>query len=155
MTNWKIVPRQNVTIEKIVTGNFGDRTKDFSFTVTCDQAMEEGTGYTLTNGGKTASFTLSHKDQVVLKGIPEGAVLTIREENGEEYSVTVSADGSVLENGRYTVTDAPNQHITVTNHRDVIIDTGIVLDSLPYILLLSTAAVGAVTLRGRKRRGER
>lgn len=155
VTNWKIVPRQNVTIKKIVTGNFGDRTKEFSFAVTCDQAMEEGTGYTLTNGGKTASFTLSHADQVVLKGIPEGAVLTIREENGEEYSVTVSADGRVLENGRYTVTNAPNQRITVTNHRDVIIDTGIVLDSLPYILLLSTAAVGAVTLRGRRRRGER
>lgn len=69
--------------------------------------------------------------------------------------MTVSADGSVLKNSRYTVTNAPNQHITVTNHRDVIIDTGIVLDSLPYILLLSTAAVGAVTLRGRRRRGER
>ena len=42
----------------------------------------------------------------------------------------------------------------MTNHKNVVIDTGIVLDALPYVVLLGIVAVGAILLLRRRRRRE-
>ena len=144
----------DVIVEKKVTGNLGDHTKKFSFTVTSTEPMKESeiTGsYTLSYGGKTATFSLAHNKSVTLK-VPVGAELTIKEDV-TDYKTTITVGNHEL-SGAYTVEDVDTQRITVTNHKDVVIDTGIVLDALPYVVLLGIVAVGAILLLGRRRRRE-
>ena len=141
----------NVTIEKKVTGNLGDHTKQFAFEVRSSLPMEAGTNYKLLDDGKTAIFSLAHNESVTLR-VPVGALLTISETFGD-YESTITVDDKPLKE-RYTVTDADTQTITVTNHKNVVIDTGIVLDALPYVVLLGIVAVGAILLLRRRRRRE-
>lgn len=148
----------DVTIEKKVTGNLGDHTKEFSFTVTSSEPMEEPEipgSYNLSGGGKTATFSLAHGQSVTLR-VPVGAQLTITEtlEAAAGYEDPDITAGGVKIEGAYTVTDANVQTITVTNHKNVVIDTGIVLDALPYVVLLGIVAVGAILLLRRRRRRE-
>ena len=145
----------DVTIEKKVTGNLGDHTKKFSFTVTSTEPMEESeiTGsYTLSEGGKIATFSLAHGDSVTLR-VPVGAKLKIKEE-AVGYEITIRKPDNTELNGDYEVLNAGTQKITVTNHKNVVIDTGIVLDALPYVVLLGIVAVGAILLLRRRRRRE-
>ena len=143
---------EEVIIEKLVAGNMGDKTKDFAFTVTSTMPMLAGTGYTLSEGGLQADFQLSHGESVTLYA-PEGAELTISETNAGGYSIEMKAGETPLTNRSYTVTAADGQTVTVTNTKNVDVDMGIIQDSLPYVLLLSTAGCGSLLLAGgRKRR---
>ena len=144
----------DVTIEKKVTGNLGDHTKKFSFTVTSTEPMKELeiTGsYTLSPDRKKVTFSLAHDESVTLK-VPVGAKLTIVE-GVTDYKTTITVGNDELK-GAYTVEDVEKQQITVTNHKNVVIDTGIVLDALPYVVLLGIVAVGAILLLRRRRRRE-
>lgn len=142
----------NVTIEKEVTGNLGDHTKQFAFKVQSSLPMEAGNNYKLYDKGKTATFSLAHNQSVTLK-VPVGAYLKIEEVAGGYEKTIWKPDGTIL-TGDYLVTDANTQTITVTNHKNVVIDTGIVLDALPYVVLLGIVAVGAILLLRRRRRRE-
>ncbi len=145
----------DVTIEKKVTGNLGDHTKKFSFTVTSTEPMKESeiTGsYTLSYDKKEATFSLAHNESVTLR-VPVGALLTISEDFGE-YKMTIRKPDNNELSGDYEVLNEGTQKITVTNHKNVVIDTGIVLDALPYVVLLGIVAVGAILLLRRRRRRE-
>lgn len=145
----------DVTIEKKVTGNLGDHTKQFAFEVWSSLPMKEGTNYKLLDGGKTATFSLAHGHSVTLR-VPVGATLTIKEilEESSGYELPDITVGETPVEEGYLVTDADTQIITVTNHKNVVIDTGIVLDALPYVVLLGIVAVGAILLLRRRRRRE-
>ena len=139
-----------VTIKKVVAGNFGVHTKDFAFTVTSDKALNAGTGYTLSNSNKTASFTLQHNGSVTLK-VQAGATFTI-DEDAQDYTMTLAANKGTISENRYTVSEN-DATITVTNTKNTEVDTGIALDSLPYILLLVLAVLfGIFFLAKHKRR---
>lgn len=147
--------RTDVTINKLVTGNMGDKNKAFSFTVNSDQAMGTGNGYDLSEDEKTATFNLTHGNSVTLKNVPIGAKLTISESGADDYTITVQNSNGTQINGTYSVVQSENE-ITVINTKSVTIDTGVSLDILPYILLLAVVG-GAVTLlvvMSRKRRKE-
>ena len=47
--------------------------------------------------------------------------------------------------------DSPLETVTITNTKESHVDTGIVLDSLPYVLLIAVAVVGVVIFTSRKR----
>ena len=144
----------DVTIEKKGTVQPGDHTKKFSFTVTSTEPMKELeiTGsYTLSPDRKKVTFSLAHDESVTLK-VPVGAKLTIVE-GVTDYESTITVGNDELK-GAYTVEDVEKQQITVTNHKDVVIDTGIVLDALPYVVLLGIVAVGAILLLRCRRRRE-
>ena len=141
----------DVIVEKKVTGNLGDHTKQFAFEVQSSLPMEKDANYNLSDDGKIATFSLAHNESVTLR-VPVGALLTISETFGD-YESTITVDDKPLKE-RYTVTDADTQTITVTNHKNVVIDTGIVLDALPYVVLLGIVAVGAILLLRRRRRRE-
>lgn len=142
-----------VTIKKVVAGNFGDHTKDFAFTVTSDKAFGTGTGYQLSDSDKTASFDLKHNGSVTLR-VQAGATLTIAETNAQDYTMSLAADKGEATGNRYTVSEN-GATITLTNTKDTEVDTGITLDSLPYILLLVLAVLGGIFfLAKHKRRRE-
>ena len=87
-----------------------------------------------------------------------GSKLTITEANididGYDMSIAL-ADGTPID-GSYTVPSDGTRYvdIVVTNTKNANIDTGIVLDSLPYVLILALAGTGGLLLikKGRRRR---
>lgn len=150
----------DVTIEKQVTGNMGDRTKAFGFEVTSTEpigAPTEGE-YKLSTDGMTATFSLTNGVSVILHDVPIGATLTITETDASGYTMYIN--GTPVERdtytGTYIVSGEGVQTITVKNEKEAIPDTGIVTDSLPYIVILAcVVAIGAVVIvRRRGRRDE-
>ena len=113
----------------------GDRNRSFTFTVLSSEAMGAGSGYTLSEGGQTATFTLSHEQAVTLKDVPVGAVLTLSEQGAEGYERTITVNGETADD-TITVRDGEN-NVLVTNEKNASPDTGILLDSLPYVLILA------------------
>ncbi|NMA64838.1 MAG: hypothetical protein GX957_01180 [Clostridiaceae bacterium] len=143
---------EDITIRKLVSGNFGDRSREFPFDVTVTSSIE---GYP-----KNYNFDLSHEGEFILYKLPKDAVIKLKETNAFGHSVIVTATGingtiGSDENGIYTVIVADltgDKTITVTNQNDVIIDTGISLDSLPYIIILALVAAGIAVLIIRRRK---
>lgn len=159
ITNTYIPATVDINIAKQVTGNFGDQGKKFEFRVTSTEPMGEGTGYTLSNENKTAEFTLAHGENITLCNVKKGSTLTISETNAADYTTTVKVGGTELtrnEDGSYTYTIPSDVsetiQIEVENHKEIIIDTGVFLDSLPYILILAVVAVAAVVFVIRRHR---
>ncbi|MGI6201665.1 MAG: DUF7601 domain-containing protein [Christensenellales bacterium] len=157
LTNAYTPKTTQVAVEKRVSGNMGDRSQAFDFSVTCTGPMKPGEGYTLSADRKTAAFSLTHGQRAVLNGVPLGATLTVEETNGADYAATITAGGQTLTDGQYTVPDEGGDElvILVENRKDVLIDTGVHLDTLPYLLMLAMAAAGgAVLLRRARRRAQ-
>lgn len=166
----------NVTITKQVTGLLGDTHKDFAFRIT----GLEGKGVTLeNNNGDLSNFTLTHNGSVTLKNVPMGTVFAVVETLGVDSGYETKATGYdtavtdadrtfyyklVLKDGQQVLMacDANGNNekeqnelaITVTNHCTLKPDTGVLLDTLPYIVILAVVAGGVALLMLRKRRKE-
>ena len=142
-----------VNIEKIVAGNFGILSREFDFTVQSDRPIKQGSGYTLSQDGKTARFTLGHKEDITLTLEP-GSVITISETNAQGYSMSLTSGGVPVSGNQYTVPYDGTKTVSlqVTNTKNATVDTGIVLDSLPYLVILGLAAAGGVLLVSRRKR---
>lgn len=150
----------DLIVEKQVTGNMGDRQKDFAFS------------YSYTLDGQTyvtGNFTLSDDETFeTLSNLPVGVVVTITEsdytgqDTGNYDDPEVTIGGSEVEatqsNGfsvAVTLAEGENK-VVFTNNKEATPDTGIVTDSLPYIVILAcVVAIGAVVIvRRRGRRDE-
>ncbi len=171
----------DVTLTKHVTGLMGDTHKEFAFRITGLDSMENV--MIAKDGAETAvtqEFTLKHNETVTLKNVPMGTVFavveTLNADSGYETKATgydtAVTDGAtrtfyyklVLEDGeqKLMACDADGSHekeqdglaITVTNHCGLIPDTGVLLDTLPYIVILAVVAGGVALLMLRKRRKE-
>lgn len=140
----------DLTIKKTISGNMCNTSKSFAFTVT----------YTYNDVETTVpDFSLSNNAFSKIS-IPVGATVTVTE-TPESYKPTVSADDSISisettsDSGRYSISfTMPSSNATVTfnNEKNAIPDMGVLLDSLPYILILAVVvAVGAFVFI-RKRR---
>ena len=51
--------------------------------------------------------------------------------------------------------DSASDTVNITNTKGTTVDTGVVLDSLPYILLIAVAVVGVVAFTAKKRTTDR
>lgn len=161
----------DVTLTKHVTGLMGDTHKEFAFRIT----GLEGKGATLENGN-LSNFTLTHNGSVTLKNVPMDTVFAVVETLGADSGYETKATGHdtdatrtfyyklVLEDGeqKLMACDADGSHekaqnelaITVTNHCTLFPDTGVLLDTLPYIVILAVVAGGGILLMLRKCRKE-
>ncbi len=148
----------SLSVSKTVSGKLGDKTKEFSFTVTFaapagktwknEITIATGSGATdLTWNGDVATFTLSDGDTVTFENVPEGVTYKVEEADytGAGYTTT----GEVTEATAMTSVPAT---VTVNNDKDGTVDTGINLDSLPYIMILVVVAAAAVAFLVSKRR---
>lgn len=171
----------DVTLTKHVTGLMGDTHKEFAFRITGLDSMENV--MIAKDGAETAvtqEFTLKHNETVTLKNVPMGTVFavveTLNADSGYETKATgydtAVTDGAtrtfyyklVLEDGQQklvtcdaegnTVKAQEGLAITVTNHCTLKPDTGVLLDTLPYIVILAVVAGGVALLMLRKRRKE-
>ena len=101
-------------------------------------------------------FTLMHGETQTLNNLPIGNKLYFHEENAGNYTQTVNqGDTSITTNGNgdYVVTISEGMApIMFNNKYDVTPDTGVVLDSLPYIVILVIVLVGVVLMVRSRRR---
>lgn len=147
-------------ITKTVTGNFGDKSKAFEFSMKVDG----GNTFDLTvNGtalakGSQSDYTFSLKDgeSIEIKGIPVGKQIVLAETNADKYGVKFG-ENDMITSGPRAVTIASltaDTEIKVENYRDTPPDTGVFIDSLPYILIIACVAGAAALflIRRRKKR---
>ena len=162
----KYVPASaNLTISKTVTGKLGDTNKAFTFTIT----KADGTAANITNTNIEISeadrakvewkgngqFTLKDGASITFKNLPSGEYKVI-EDSYTHYETSYVVDSKTPENGqeaRVTIgTDAKT--LAFTNHCTLFPDTGVLLDTLPYIVILAVVAGGVALLMLRKHRKE-
>ena len=150
------------TITKKVEGLFGDRSKQFRIAVTGPNNFRQ-------------EFTLAHGENGTLDNLMVQVrdVITITEYDASDYDTTAQiyygSSGLLGANGQeftgenektttITITDdmidLDEINITVTNEKDAPVDNGVLLDTLPYILILVVVAGGGVLLFLRKRKND-
>ena len=152
------------TITKKVKGLFGDRSKQFRIVVTGPNGFSQ-------------EFTLAHGETGTPNNlmVQVGDVITITEYDASDYDTTAqiyysnSSNGLLGANGQaftdgnektttITITDdmidLDEINITVTNEKDAQVDNGVLLDTLPYILILVVVVGGGVLLFLRKRKND-
>lgn len=147
-----------LTVTKTVTGNFGDKSKAFEFSMQVDggNSFELIVNGTALAKGSQSDYTFSLKDgeNIVIEGMPVGKKIVLAETNAEQY--TVSFNDTVETNRNYVNEKGlkENTTINVTNYRNVPPDTGVFVDSLPYILIIACVAGAAALflIRRRKKR---
>lgn len=162
----KYVPASaNLTVTKTVTGKLGDTNKAFTFTITKDgkpvnniteDNIEVSDGAQWLNDGN-GKFTLKDGATITFKNLPSGEYKVVEDDyKGEKYETSYVVGSGTPENGRevsVTIgTDA--KQIDFTNHRTLEPDLGVLLDTLPYIVILAVVAGGGILLMLRKRRKE-
>lgn len=170
-----------LTIEKNTTGKYADKTKEFKFAITFTKSpMSDQTSFTGTIdaqsdtyiAGTPKEFSLADREQLVFHNLPVGTTYVVKElaaSDGYTPSVTV------IENKKTTLTDKTVQEaealdtlkqdgtenlvgeyenkVTFTNtHQGGVVPTGILMNNLPFILLVAVAIVAFVSLAVIKRR---
>lgn len=125
------------------------------------------------NGTKTVTIYVKHNETVTFTNIPYGVTYTVAETDytGEGYDdpvysaklpftiaeVWCQKGATNIVNGveyKYEdalVVDSANEAVKVVNNKESEVDTGIVLDSMPYVLILAVAAIGLVLFTTKKR----
>lgn len=127
-----------------------------------------------TKKGVEVEVFLKHNDTVTFTNIPAGVTYDVVEEN---YTANAEEEANRLgyDPAKYSETDKNEENgtdgsgtisvvtneqgakvvdadlVTITNNKGVEVDTGINLDSMPYIILLAVAAMGIFTVVAKKR----
>lgn len=165
----------DLTISKTVTGLLGDQHRAFTFQIVdkggnavaltesniekfVDNLTEEDKAKVgLVGNGTDGKFTLVSGASITLKNLPSGEYKVIEDtvvgydtswklgESGELHEKSVEATVAV---------QGTAQTIAFTNHATLIPDTGVLLDTLPYIVILAVVVGGGILLMLRKRHKE-
>ncbi|HZJ68869.1 MAG TPA: hypothetical protein VFD28_02545 [Candidatus Eisenbacteria bacterium] len=154
----------NLEIKKIVTGNLGDKEKYFDVTVTLTGVSGKvyDNPYAVTGGsnstnpvgisvGTPATFKLKDGETITIANLPYHVTYTV-----VEADYTGNPDD--YDNAQYVFSDADKKidsakdTVAISNNKDGAIDTGISLDSIPYMILLAGAGIGILVLFSRKRK---
>ncbi len=151
-----------LSVTKQIEGNMADMSKKFEFTVVFTPA--DGTKFDTTvqiandaastnrqynataneDGTYTIVFNLGDDETATFTNIPVGTTYTVSEnEDGYTKEHTTVADGSI--------TGGDVDADVWTNTRTSEIDTGINMDSMPYILMLAVVFMGLFVFFSKKR----
>ncbi len=155
----------NLIVKKVVTGNLGDEGKWFTFTVTGITADCEingsNEGYEKVSTDTTTGefvFKLQHNGNVTIENLPYGTRYTVTE-NADGYTPTetfveknTNGNAVEVENQTKGTIDQATEEFTFSNDNQQNIETGVSLDTLPYVLVLALAGAGLVMMIARKRR---
>ena len=153
----------SLSITKQVTGLLGDQNKEFTVTVNFtapagDKVYSDihytkgGVDNTITGDGwtttKTVDITLKHNETITFTNIPYNVTYTVTE--ADYTSQGYKAPQYTYGDANKTV-DTALDTVTITNQKDGIVDMGVTVDSLPYVLLLAMVCGGMFLLITKKR----
>ena len=160
----------DLVIEKKVTGNTANLNDTFTFTVagvpgTADHRETDGVVYNYDTVNKTATITMPNNGKCTIT-LPYRTEYTVTEQtnnyqtsytfteevkadNGELYKKNTESDNSTVKRGTM---DSVRETVVFTNNKTTTVETGVSLDTLPYVLVLALAGAGLVLMIARKRR---
>lgn len=153
----------SLSVSKQVTGLMGDREKPFEVKVTfhapAGDMVKSDISYTLNGvnteipGGtgwttKEVTISLKHGQTVMFTNIPYGVTYTVAESDytGEGYDAPTYTYGDDTQ-----AVDSASETVEIVNNKGGRVDTGVSLDSLPYVMLLTLVCGGMALLVTRKR----
>ena len=172
----------SLSVTKTVTGNMGDRNREFDVTVTFTApagteihapiAISTSAGITgnpteavinAAKTGATASVKVKDGTTVVFSNIPKGVTYQVTETQADgyhtpKYNGTESAggkSGTITDTAAGAGTVGMTQSVEIENKRETTIDTGIFLSDLPYVLVLAGIAAAALLFFAGKKRRDR
>lgn len=163
----------SLEISKEVTGNMGDRDADWVFTVVFtapsgdtvfstidvsgtgtakegETAIDKDKGIAPGDAGwttKTVTVTLKHGENYKFDNLPAGVTYTVTETEDPNYTKT-----ETFSNADKKIAAKQADTAAFENNRNIDIDTGISVETLPYVMIMALALVGAALLVVRRRR---
>ena len=157
-----------LSVKKTVEGSMGDKNKEFDIKVTfnaptgdtvkSDITYNDGTETnTVIMAGETGWTTkevtihVKHDETVTFTNIPAGVTYTVEETDAALTSGGYTATYTKKEG---TIVGNTTQEAGVTNNKGGFIDTGVMLDSMPYVLVLAVVGAAVIALIAKKRRAE-
>lgn len=146
LTNFTLKHNETVTLENVPIGatiTVNESTPGEHYTV-------YSTGY---NDGQNGS------GEVTFKYVAVANTATASDADEADLMLLSMEDGTAVDTDAVALADAtdmrvPNNAIMVTNHCGLLPDTGVLLDTLPYIVILAVVAGGVALLMLRKHRKE-
>ncbi len=160
----------SLTVKKTVTGNAGERDREFDFTLELipNAEFEKGKKVTFTKKGKdntktdvvatigeATTFKLKDGESLTLDKLPVGISYKVREAEVAGYKTTAQLkDGDSTEAynlGDDHVSDETPDVIEVTNNKEGIIPTGVVNTIAPFAALAIVAIGGSLYFVKRKK----
>lgn len=170
---------KSLTITKNVAGDYGDKTRQFQFTVSINlpSYVDSSNGYVGMVGDTTYTFNstnnftcnnvmLADGDVLEFSDLPAGTKYSVTEAGTENYTPSAS----IIENGKSPTSENANkgEGLTVTNklvgekansttftnthNVDSITPTGIIINNLPFVLMVVVAGSGLALYVVSKRR---
>ena len=137
----------DLKITKEVTGNQGNKSQEFTFTIGVDGADGEqyhvvyGSENTVVelNSGETKEIQLSDGETATIYGLSASDVYTVTEADysSQGYDTTINEQDTNTVTG--TLGDA--DEIKVVNEKEATTPTGIVTDIAPYVIMVAAAVV--------------
>ena len=183
ITNNYTLATADIEVSKLVTGMMGSLEKAFTFQIVGLPDTSKVVQNDVEKAANVF-FTMKSGDSVTLKNVPVDTVFAVKEmgTDAKDYQTTATGYTHVTdiqsgdservfyyvvryENGERVLKpcnasgeserDALNElKIQVTNHCGLLPDTGVLLDTLPYIVILAVVAGGVALLMLRKHRKE-
>lgn len=165
-------------VSKTIDASEGSIDSNATFNFTATFAFPEGTAATTLGGVKgngadvtltegVYKFTLKHRDKMKFTGLPVGTTITVKETGAANYK----GSASVVLNGATATTVAAGKYhedltavnggklgqktntVDVTNTYDYVPTTGIIMNTLPYVLMIAlcgAALFGFVAFKRRR-----
>ena len=162
---------KSLVIKKLVEGDSADKTKDFTFKLTFTKASTDdqgtfvgqvgSTSYTFENG-KEKTITLHHDQSLVFDTIPAGTRYKLVETGSQGYTASAAyKENGASKNQAGTVStnftqdsilvgEKPNDN-TITNSLPDVTPTGLLIDNLPFILMIGLGLAGFVVLSKKRK----
>lgn len=156
----------SLSVKKTVTGIMGDKEKEFTVKVTFTAPEGDTVRGNITyvdgtetktiaadggwTGSKEAEITLKHDETVTFTNIPYGVTYNVVE---NDYTGNNGGYDKAVYNFKddNKKIDAASENVTITNNKGGVVDTGINMDSMPYILLLAVVFMGLFVFFFKKR----
>ena len=159
-----------LAISKTVTGAMGNTAQYFAVKVTL--TGQEGKNYQnsyavaggskIENGtdscaastisiGTPKTFYVKHDETITIENLPYGVTYTVEEVLDSSDPLPYTATYAFSDNGETKMIDSAEETVGITNNRNYTPNTGIGLDSAPYLVILLAVAVGLGLFFMRKR----
>ena len=149
-------------VGKHVYGNLGNKEQKFDVKVTLTAPEGQTVNSTITYGGKnidqktitpdafnnedhavTVTISLAAEQSIVFSNVPYGVTYKVQEDKDEGYKTTYSETPEGAEFVQGTI-NAKHMVADIFNEKEGTVDTGVILHSAPYVLLLVGVGAAAV-----------
>lgn len=158
----------SLSVKKNVTGIMGDQQKEFTVKVTFNAPegdtvredityIDDGVSKTIAadegwTGSKAVEINLKHNETVTFTNIPYGVTYNVVENDYTAEDAGGYDDASYKFDDDNKKIDSASENVTITNNKGGMVDTGINMDSMPYILMLAVVFMGLFVFFSKKRK---